>query len=65
MEKTNLQKWMDHASEELCEMIGEREGMLTDREYTGLELYLGNLKEVLDWCRTIREAERIKKMLKE
>jgi len=64
MEKTKLQKWIIHTNEELCEIISEKEGMLTDSDYDWFSCHVDDLKEILDWCTTIREAERIKKMLK-
>lgn len=65
MAKSKIQQWIENDTAQLCEAIAEKEGLLNDREYDSLKMYVSELEKVVNWCTTIREAERLKKMLKE
>ena len=63
MELTTLQKEIKRHEEAVCELVGEREGLLSDSEFDWLTGHIDDLKEIVDWCGTIRKAEEIKKKL--
>ena len=63
MELTTLQKEIKRHEEAVCELVSEREGLLSDSEFDWLTGYIDDLKEIVEWCATIRKAEEIKKKL--
>lgn len=65
MEKTTILKSIEDSTAMLCDAIAEKEGMLSDRKYDSFISYIREMRKVQAWYETIREAERLKKMLKE
>lgn len=63
MELTTLQKEIKRHEEAVCELVSGREGLLSDSEFDWLTGYIDDLKEIVEWCATIRKAEEIKKKL--
>lgn len=65
MEKTNVLKAIEESTAALCDAVAGREGVLSDREYYAFVDYIREMRQVQDWCETIRKAENLKRMLKE
>ncbi len=64
MELTTLQKEIKRNEEAICELVSEREGLLSDSEFEWLTRHINEFTEIVNWCATIRTAEEIKKRLK-